>query len=189
MPREMNPRDTRISTVAGKYSASGFGTEGQRGRAEAVDHAAQRTEDVAEEHGSRLVCPSASGEEQPAADGEQQHLDPEDAGEAIEVESACRVRRGAAMSSEAKREPSGDQPGGDPGGVVEDFHVHGALPDHAAQHGGSGDAAEGHEGRRADIQQRQKRSLPERMHAFAGQQHQCAERGLVHAGQASRRRR
>ena len=50
MPRAMNPSDTRLRWSTGKYSAFGIGAERQRGGAEAIDHAAQRTENVSEEH-------------------------------------------------------------------------------------------------------------------------------------------
>ena len=52
IPIAMKPTETRISMVAGKYKASGLGTECQCGRAKAGEHTSQRTEDVAQ----NIVC-------------------------------------------------------------------------------------------------------------------------------------
>ena len=129
----------------------------------------------------------ARAAQQPSAKRDQQHFQPEDAGETVEVE--CSPQRAAEDDVEqAQSEPSENQPRGDAGGFVENFHVHGPLPHQAAQHGGSSDAAERHESGRSQIQHRQPRCLPQRVHSLSGQQHQRAQRRLVHPGQQVRRR-
>src|SRR5271166_5612787 len=63
------------------------GAKSQSGRAEAINHATQRTENVAQEHDSGFVGSQRTAQH-PATNPDQNHLQPEHARETIEVEGS-----------------------------------------------------------------------------------------------------
>ena len=142
-------------------SACGIGAECQRRRTEPVNHPADRARHIAEEHG----CPYPPFARIPAGarlrqSPEQNISSQKTPAKRSKWKAVPNCSRNA-MSSSRKDRPSIDQPAGNAGGLVQYIHIHRPLPDQATEHGASGHAPERHEASRPQIQQGQKRTMPQ----------------------------
>src|SRR6185369_7380426 len=161
-----------------EIEGAGLRLEGERRGIEAVHHAADCRDQVRVEHHAR-VLQLGGVEERNRSDDEDYHFDPEENRELIELE----CERNLAVYQEigdAEHQPRDDHVTGNPAQFLEDVKIHRALPHNCAEQERSGNTGEAHERGGPYIKKRQEWRLPERVNPISGEEHQRAERRLVH---------
>src|SRR5579871_405070 len=155
--RDEAQRDENLNG-RGKIQRFGIWSERQRGRTEAVNHPSRGTDHVSQEHRAQAVRAQRT-KEQDSSDSSHQSFEPENTGETVDVK--CRSQHSSKQHvQKPEPEPAKDKPGSDACGFIENFHIHGSLPNQTAQHRRAGNTAEGHEHRRAEVQNWKPWSLP-----------------------------